>query len=137
MVRGHEISNRIVKDKELPNEVSEAILEIGGMDNLLSNLPSIEDLENQIMLHRALSDKTRLKILWAIRCCDLCPCVLKEYLKISDSRLSYHLSYLEEAGLVTSYQKKNWRIFSITDMGKDALGCGSSSKEIEVKKSED
>lgn len=124
MVRGQGIIKRNEKVKELPNEVSEAIIEIGGLDNLSSNLPSIEDLEHQIKLHRALSDKTRLKILWTIRCCDLCPCVLKEYLKISDSRLSYHLSYLEEAMLVTSYQKKNWKIFSITDMGKEALGRG-------------
>ncbi|MFA5311883.1 MAG: metalloregulator ArsR/SmtB family transcription factor [Methanomassiliicoccales archaeon] len=120
-------------NKQLPNEVSEAIIEIGGLDNLSSNLPSNEDLEHQIKLHRALSDKTRLKILWAIRCCDLCPCVLKEYLKISDSRLSYHLSYLEEAMLVTSYQEKNWRIFSITDMGKEALGFVSVTDEKEKK----
>ncbi|MCE5296351.1 MAG: metalloregulator ArsR/SmtB family transcription factor [Euryarchaeota archaeon] len=134
MVRGQVVSKKKGGNKQLPNEVSEAIIEIGGLENLSSNIPSIKDLELQIKLHRALSDKTRLKILWAIRCCDLCPCVLKEYLKVSDSRLSYHLSYLEGAGLVISYQKKNWRIFSITDLGKDALGRGSVSKETQVDK---
>ncbi len=65
---------------------------------------------------------TRLKILYALKFCDLCPCVLKEYLKISDSRLSYHLSVLEDAGLVISYPEKNWKIYSITNLGREHLG---------------
>jgi ArsR family transcriptional regulator len=111
-------------DRDLPDEVEEAILEIGGLEELSSNLPSSEDLNRQINIHHALSDKTRLKILWAIRSCDLCPCVLKQFLKISDSKLSYHLSALESAGLVTSYPKKNWKIFSITELGRETLSCG-------------
>lgn len=109
--------------KDLPVEVSEAISEVGGLEELSSHVPSALELERQVAIHHALSDKTRLKILWAIRCCDLCPCVLKEFLKISDSRLSYHLSALEGAGLVTSYPRKNWKIYSITEVGRDALGC--------------
>lgn len=114
------------KEKTLPDEVSEAIREVGGLDNLSSNTPSARELDREASFHHALSDRTRLKILWAVRCCDLCPCVLKEYLHISDSRLSYHLSTLEDAGLVTSYPKKNWKIYSITEQGTDALGCGRS-----------
>lgn len=116
------------KNKALPSEVSDAILEVGGLDNLSSNMPSSKELDHEVKVHHALSEKKRLTILWALRCCDLCPCVLKEYLKISDSKLSYHLSILEDAGLVTSYPKKNWRIFSITDLGKTVLGCSLAKK---------
>ena len=117
------------KCNDLPDEVSEAISEVGGLEELASHLPSALELERQVAIHHALSDKTRLKILWVVRCCDLCPCVLKEFLKISDSRLSYHLSALEGAGLVTSYPKKNWKIYSITEIGRGALGCVQAENE--------
>ncbi|HEY3421184.1 MAG TPA: winged helix-turn-helix domain-containing protein [Methanomassiliicoccales archaeon] len=122
MVRAPGANGKRKKDRDLPDEVSEAILEIGGLEKLSYSMPSEADLERQINIHHSLSDKTRLKILWALRSCDLCPCVLKEFLKVSDSKLSYHLNSLEEAGLVKSYQKKNWKIFSITKLGRDTLG---------------
>lgn len=125
------------QDSNLPDEVSEAILEVGGLEELSSNMPSPDDLDRQIHIHHALSDRTRLKILWAVRCCDLCPCVLKEFLKISDSKLSYHLSALEEAGLVASYPKKNWKIFSITELGRDTLRCGHLIEEKNEKRKRD
>jgi ArsR family transcriptional regulator len=113
------------KDKTLPEEVAQAIQEIGGLDNLSSNMPSAEELDREVAIHHALSDRKRLTILWALRCCDLCPCVLKEYLNISDSKLSYHLGTLENAGLVNSYPRKNWKIYSISELGRDTLhrGC--------------
>jgi DNA-binding transcriptional ArsR family regulator len=124
MVRASGAKKTKKKEMDLPDEISEAILEIGGLEELSLNQPSSEDLDRQITIHHALSNKTRLKILWAVKRCDLCPCVLKVFLKISDSKLSYHLSALENAGLVTSYPKKNWKIFSITELGRDTLGCG-------------
>ena len=105
------------KGVELPKEVSEAIAECGGLNQLLSAIKP-EELKAETTLHKILSDKTRLAILKAIRHCDMCPCVLKVLLKISDSRLSYHLNILEEAGLINSYKKKNWKIYSITKKGR-------------------
>jgi ArsR family transcriptional regulator, lead/cadmium/zinc/bismuth-responsive transcriptional repressor len=102
---------------DYPEEVKEAINDIGGLDRILNAIKS-DEIEAEVKLHRILSDKTRLTILKAIRQCDLCPCVIKVLLKISDSRLSYHLMVLEGAGLITSYKKKNWKIFKITDKGR-------------------
>jgi len=102
---------------DYPTEVREAINEIGGLDLILNEI-KIEDIEMDAKLHRILSDKTRLIILKAIRTCDLCPCVIKALLKISDSRLSYHLMVLENSGLITSYKKKNWKIYKITEKGR-------------------
>jgi len=129
MVRAPVGYRNMKKDKALPDEVSEAILDIGGLERLSSNIPSPSVLDRQMKTHHALSDKTRLKIIWSIRCCDLCPCVLKEFLKISDSKLSYHLSVLEKAGLVSSCQEKNWRIYSITVFGREVLGCNTIRKK--------
>ena len=106
-----------IKDNALPQEVTEAIAEIGGLDRIL-NVIKPDEVDREFKLHRILSDKTRLTILKAIRQCDLCPCVIKVLVKISDSRLSYHLMVLEEAGLITSYKKKNWKIYKITEKGR-------------------
>ena len=102
---------------DLPKEVSEAIAECGGLNHLLIVIKP-EEINAETTLHKILSDKTRLTILRAIRHCDMCPCVLKVLLKISDSRLSYHLNVLEEAGLLRSYKKKNWKVYSITEKGR-------------------
>jgi len=112
-------SNKSQTDEvvDLPQEVSDAITEIGGLDRLLK-VTKPEDVNAEIKLHRILSDKTRLVILRAIRECDLCPCILKVLLNISNSRLSYHLMVLEKAGLVTWYKQKNWRVYSITEKGR-------------------
>ena len=102
---------------DLPQEVKEAISEIGGLDRIINTIQP-EEIKKETDLHRILSDKTRLTILKAIRQCDMCPCVIKVLMKISDSRLSYHLTVLEKAGLVRSYKKKNWKIYSITEKGR-------------------
>jgi ArsR family transcriptional regulator len=129
------VVKRNSKDMSLPDEVSNSIEEIGGLRRLSSKIPPTKQLNNQLKIHHVLSDKSRLKILWAVKCCELCPCVLKEFLKIPDTKLSYHLSVLEKAGLVKSTTKKNWRIYSITERGKDALGCSHQfSTECKITK---
>ena len=105
-----------IKNDSLPQEVREAIAEIGGLDRILNAIKP-DEVDREVKLHRILSDTTRLAILKAIRQCDLCPCVIKVIIKISDSRLSYHLTVLEEAGLITSYKRKNWKIYKITEKG--------------------
>jgi ArsR family transcriptional regulator len=110
-------------DCNLPDEVANAIEEIGGLKFLASSIPSARQLNKQVKVHHVLSDKTRLKIMWTINCCDLCPCVLIEFLKIPNPKLSYHLRVLEMAGLVRVYPKKNWKIYSITDLGREVLAC--------------
>lgn len=115
--RTNSSNSRKIKAGNLPEEVSEAISESGGLNHLLSAIKPNE-IKADAALHRILSDETRLAILRSIRQCDMCPCVLKVLMNISDSRLSYHLMVLEEAGLVKSYKKKNWKIYSITERGR-------------------
>jgi ArsR family transcriptional regulator len=107
----------------LPDEISEAIEEIGGLENLAAHVPTAQQINKQAKIHHVLSDKTRLLIMWALNCCDLCPCVLVSFLKIQNTRLSYHLGVLEDAGLVRSYPKKNWKIYTITRLGREVLAC--------------
>lgn len=120
----------------LPEEISEAITEIGGLERLHCKIPGPETIASEAAFHLALASKTRLALLWAIGCCDMCPCVLKEFLKIPDSKLSYHLSLLDQTGLVSSYRKKNWKIYTITDLGKSTLDLWSMARNQESKSAE-
>ena len=53
----------------------------------------------------------------------LCVCVIKEVVKIADSKLSYHLSILKEQDFIAGEQQGNWIIYSITDHGARHLKC--------------
>lgn len=105
----------------LPSFVAEAIDEMGGLDKISAAIPSKKHLREQERVFKALSNNTRLIILWSMVCCEMCPCVLKEFLKVGDSTLSYHLDLLEKAGLIRGRPEKNWRIFSLTPKGRRVL----------------
>lgn len=101
----------------LPKEVAEGLREAGGRDGLLSRIPDQDSLKEQADRHQALSDPVRLRILHLLGASDLCPCVLKDLTGLTDSKLSYHLSILEKAKLIVWRQNKNWRVYSLADLG--------------------
>jgi len=105
----------------LPKKVEANLSKIGGLERLIGSLPEQKMLDDNAFLHNAMSDPIRLRILSALARCDLCPCVLKEITKLSDSRLSYHLNVLEEAGLITQSSHRRWRIYSLTIEGRHRL----------------
>lgn len=105
----------------LPEAVSLQLVKIGGMRGLLKRLPDESAMKKAAKLHQALSDPVRLRILWALSMADLCPCILKKVIELSDSKLSYHLGVLEQVELVSSKRTKNWMIYSITPGGLHEL----------------
>ncbi|OPY31879.1 MAG: DNA-binding transcriptional repressor ArsR [Methanomassiliicoccales archaeon PtaU1.Bin124] len=105
----------------LPEDIRRDLDGIGGLDGLLGSLPDRDEIESKARVCKAISDPDRLKILHALSKCDLCPCILKEVVQQSDSKLSYHLDVLEEAGLITSRPQKKWRIYMLTDEGRSHL----------------
>lgn len=65
------------------------------------------------MFFHALSDATRLAILEMLRDGELCVCDLQSELDAAQSRLSFHLRVLREAGLVTDRKEGRWSYYSI------------------------
>lgn len=61
----------------------------------------------------ALSDPLRISVLELIRKRELCVCDLCEALEVSQSKLSFHLKTLKEAGLVHSRQEGRWIYYSL------------------------
>lgn len=104
---------------DMPESVRRCLEETGGIANLGSTLPRDEELEIQADIFQALSDTTRLKIVSILARVPSCVCVIKEITQTSDSKLSYHLNLLRDAGLVESRRDKNWIIYSLTQGGQE------------------
>lgn len=71
------------------------------------------DLHRAVVLFHALSDETRLSILEMLRGGERCVCELQDELDAAQSRLSFHLRVLREAGLVTDRREGRWSYYSI------------------------
>jgi ArsR family transcriptional regulator, arsenate/arsenite/antimonite-responsive transcriptional repressor len=120
--------------KNLPEEMDENIRLNDGLSGLKRRIPDRSSLSYEAKLFHTLSDPIRLQILHALLIIDLCPCVLKEITELSDSKLSYHLNILEEAGLIASSPRKQWRIYSLTDYSRLLLTNGASVKNNNLRK---
>jgi ArsR family transcriptional regulator, arsenate/arsenite/antimonite-responsive transcriptional repressor len=64
-------------------------------------------------LFHALSDETRLRLLEQLRDGEQCVCELTDTFKTSQSRLSFHLRVLKDAGLVTDRPEGRWIYYSL------------------------
>jgi ArsR family transcriptional regulator, arsenate/arsenite/antimonite-responsive transcriptional repressor len=71
------------------------------------------DLDRAVALFHALSDATRLSILEMLRGGERCVCELQDELEAAQSRLSFHLRVLKEAGLVSDRREGRWSYYSI------------------------
>lgn len=67
-----------------------------------------------IPVFKALADETRFKILQEIaQNEEICVCKLIEKFEIAQSKLSYHLKLLLEAGLINVKSKGKWNFYRI------------------------
>lgn len=71
-----------------------------------------------VQLFHALSDETRLAVLDMLRDGERCVCDLQGALDAAQSRLSFHLRVLREAGLVRDRKEGRWSYYAINE---DAL----------------
>jgi ArsR family transcriptional regulator, arsenate/arsenite/antimonite-responsive transcriptional repressor len=64
-------------------------------------------------LFHALSDETRLSVLERLRFGERCVCDLTDALDAAQSRLSFHLKVLKDAGLVTDRREGRWMYYTL------------------------
>jgi ArsR family transcriptional regulator, arsenate/arsenite/antimonite-responsive transcriptional repressor len=74
---------------------------------------AVPDLERATLLFHALSDETRLSILRRLRLGERCVCDLTDALDAAQSRLSFHLRVLKDAGLVTDRRDGRWMYYML------------------------
>jgi ArsR family transcriptional regulator len=64
--------------------------------------------ERAIELFHALSDETRLEVIELLRKGERCVCELTDTLDAAQSRLSFHLRVLKDAGIVRDRKEGRW-----------------------------
>jgi ArsR family transcriptional regulator len=74
---------------------------------------SAPDLARAAELFHALSDGTRLSIVQRLRAGERCVCELTDALNAAQSRLSFHLRVLKDAGLVTDRREGRWMYYAL------------------------
>ena len=96
------------------------------------------DLSRAVELFHALSDETRLEIVQRLRSGERCVCDLTDLLEAAQSRLSFHLKVLKDAGLVMDRREGRWVHYSLNTEAfaevQDLLGdMKPSSRRLAVK----
>ena len=71
------------------------------------------DLARTAHLFHALSDETRLAVLDMLRGGERCVCELQDELDAAQSRLSFHLKVLKDAGLVRDRKEGRWSYYAM------------------------
>ena len=77
--------------------------------------PVAKDLKQTAGWFHALSDDTRLQILDCLSEGEQCVCDLTDRLQAAQSRLSFHLKALKEAGLITDRREGRWIYYSLNE----------------------
>jgi ArsR family transcriptional regulator len=96
------------------------------------------DLSHAATVFHALSDETRLAILSRLRGGERCVCDLTDLLDAAQSRLSFHLKVLKDAGLVTSRRDGRWMHYemvpgALDDIGELVGAMKPSGRELRVR----
>jgi ArsR family transcriptional regulator len=88
----------------------------------------------------ALADKTRLRLLNLMRENEVCVCFLTEVLGESQPKISRHLAYLRNAGIVSARREGKWmhykidvpKDFYLEQILRDTLECLQSKDEMQA-----
>src|SRR5439155_10849215 len=72
-----------------------------------------KDLERASSLFHALADETRLQIIDRLLESEQCVCDLTDFLHTGQSRLSFHLKILKDAGILKDRREGRWIYYSL------------------------
>lgn len=98
------------------------------IDRCYTNIPRVRRGDLQLLpdpetvklaaVAKALSDPIRLQMIYLLeQRPDLCTCEFEELLGLSQSKVSYHLKVLLEAGIVTRETHGTWSHYSLRNPG--------------------
>jgi ArsR family transcriptional regulator, arsenate/arsenite/antimonite-responsive transcriptional repressor len=74
-----------------------------------------------VALFHALSDETRLALLERLKDGEQCVCELTDAMKAAQSRLSFHLKVLKDAGLIEDRREGRWIYYSLSSRAIEEL----------------
>lgn len=68
---------------------------------------------SMVRIYECLCDETRLRIVHLLTRGPLCVCHLQSVLAVPQARVSQHLAYLKQRGMVESSRRANWMVYSL------------------------
>lgn len=75
----------------------------------------------------ALSDEARIQIVEMLSHKERCVCELEQILEIAQSRLSFHLKVLKDAGLITDRREGKWMFYGLEKDTLDQIAAYTKS----------
>ncbi len=87
----------------------------------MTSAPPARNLARLAQVFHALSDETRLCLIALLQSGERCVCDLTEALGAGQSRLSFHLKTLKDAGLVQDRKEGRWVYYSMVPGALDGL----------------
>ncbi len=86
-------------------------------------------------LFRVLADRTRLRLLNLMHGQEICVCYLVEVLKTSQPKISRHLAYLRNSGIVAARREGRWMHYQIVP--PNGLAAARILEEVQRRLAED
>ncbi len=77
------------------------------------DIPSEEKIMDQVELLKAMTDPTRLSILYLLDGHELCSCRIQAELDKSQPTISHHINILKKAKLIKGRRKGTWIYYSL------------------------
>ncbi|MFM9872581.1 MAG: ArsR/SmtB family transcription factor [Fimbriimonadaceae bacterium] len=78
-------------------------------------------MHDVVLLGKALSDPTRVRIIYALMHSDLCVCEMVDCLELGQSTLSNHLQTIRQAGIVTTTRRHKMVSYELLPESKDMI----------------
>lgn len=78
-------------------------------------MPPVKEFVDLANLYKSFSDPTRVKILWALHCHELCVCDLAALLNMTKSAISHQLKTLRLSNLVKFQKEGRVVYYSLAD----------------------
>ena len=85
------------------------------VNQVIDQLPSIEEIDKMSRLFKVLGDNTRLKIINALLKAEMCVCDISYLLNMSQSLISHQLRVLKDARLVKYRRSGKVVYYSLDD----------------------
>jgi len=85
------------------------------IEHVRKQMPPEETLYDLAELFKIFGDSTRVKILWALNCSEMCVCDIAELLGTTNSAVSHQLRVLKSAKLVKARKSGKEVYYSLSD----------------------
>jgi ArsR family transcriptional regulator len=83
-----------------------------------------------VLLGKALSDPTRVRILYALLQSDLCVCEMVDALEMGQSTLSSHLQTIRQAGVVETNRRHKMVSYTLTTEARPLIEAIMASNQL-------